>query len=234
MDKIITYEYGDHNSEVLRLLHPGRLTKTADYSEELLEYIKNLRRLDGNSYALVNALSSGEYYGSNKNGDYFPERALKDYHKTFEALGRVYRHHINKDPKKSMGKIVFSHYNPKMRRVELILELDKHKAGDILERLESGRLPSVSMGCKVPFDVCSICNNRAKTRAEYCDHLTKEMGKTYSDGRKVYAVNTMPKFFDLSVVTIPADRTAGFLSKVASDKSSSSDFTHPEMEGEKF
>ena len=39
MDKIITYEYGDHNSEVLRLLHPGHLTKTADYSENLLKYI---------------------------------------------------------------------------------------------------------------------------------------------------------------------------------------------------
>ena len=215
MDKIITYTYGDHDSEVFKLLHPGSLSKTAEYSSSLLEFIKDLMKKDNHTYALVNALSAGEFYGANKNGDYFPQDALRDYHKTFEAMGHVYKHHINKDPQKSMGKVVFSNYNPKMKRVELILELDNSKSGDILEKLESGKLPAVSMGCKVPYDVCSICNNKAKTRAQYCDHLLKEMNQTYSDGRKVFAINTMPKFFDLSVVTIPADRTAGFINKVA-------------------
>ena len=234
MDKIITYEYGDHNSEVLELLHPGHLTKKANYSENLIEFIKKLLKKENQTYALVNALSAGEYYGSNKNGDYFPEDSLKEYHKTFEALGHVYRHHVNKDPQKSMGKVVFSNYNPKMRRVELILELDNLKSKDILERLEAGQLPAVSMGCKVPFDVCSICGNRAKTRAQYCKHLLNDMSTTYSDGRRVYAINTMPKFFDLSVVTIPADRTAGFINKVASDQSSPPvKLERTEMESEK-
>ena len=38
-----------------------------------------------------------------------------------------------------------------------------------------------------------------------------------ADGRKVYAVNTMPKFFDISIVTIPADRTAGFIRQLLTD-----------------
>lgn len=219
MDKIITYTYGDNDSEVLKLVHPGSMTKTADYSEDLIHFIKALKPANEKTYALVNAMGAGEYYGANKNGDYFPDKALAEYHKTFEAMARVYRHHINRDPQKSMGKIVFSHYHPKMKRVELILELDNSKSRDILDKLEGGHLPAVSMGCRVPYDVCSICGNKAKTVAVYCNHLKTSMGKILADGRRVYAINTMPKFFDLSVVTIPADRTASFLSKVACDKS---------------
>jgi len=41
------------------------------------------------------------------------------------------------------------------------------------------------------------------------------MNKTLSNGQKVYAINRMPKFFDISVVTIPADRTAGFIKQIS-------------------
>lgn len=214
MDKRVDYIYGDHNSSVLTLIHPGHLTKTAEISEELQQFVKDLKRKVDVTYALVNALSAGEYYGSNRNGDYFPEQALLAYHKTFEALGGIYKHHINKDSTLSMGKIIFSHYNPVMHRVELILELDNRKASPVISALEKGELPAVSMGCRVPYDVCSICGNRAKTRALYCDHLRNQMNETLSDGRKVYAINTMPKFFDISVVTIPAERTAGFIRRL--------------------
>jgi len=215
INKEILFEYGDNNSEVLQLVHPSNFTKTAEYSQVLVDFIKTLKEKADKIYALVNALSAGEYYGSNRNGDYFPEDALKEYHKTFEALGHVYRHHVNKDPEKSMGKVVFSHYNPEMHRVELIIELDKGKAEDVVTRLDKGDLPAVSMGCRVPWDECSICGNRARTRKEYCDHLINKMNHVLPGGQRVVAINRMPKFFDISVVLIPADRTAGFLSKVA-------------------
>ena len=70
--------------------------------------------------------------------------------------------------------------------------------------------------CRVPYDCCSVCGNKAKTLKQYCDHLKYRMNEVLPSGQKIYAINTMPKFFDLSVVTIPADRTAGFLTKVAS------------------
>lgn len=217
MNKILEYEYGDHDSEVFTLLHSGNLRKAASaYSDILQEFLATLTKRPGKTYALVNAMSAGEHYGSNRNGDFFPIEALKEYHKTFEANGHVYKHHINKDSSKAIGRVTFSHFNPKMNRVELILELDDRKAAPVVDRLSKGELPAVSMGCKVPYDICSICGNRAKTLVQYCTHLKQEMNNVYNDGRRVYAINTMPKFFDLSIVTIPADSTAGFLAKVAS------------------
>ena len=211
IDKQIDFIYGDNNSEVLQLLHPNTLEKNAGLAEDIINFISGLKAKQDKTYALVNALSAGEFYGSNRNGDYFPERSLREYHKTFEVLGHVYKHHINKDPKKSFGKVIYAFYNPKMHRVELILELDNNSASDIIAKLNEGELPKVSMGCRVPYDVCSVCGNKAKNRAQYCEHLLTKMNKILPDGRKVYALNLQPKFFDLSIVTIPADRTAGVL-----------------------
>lgn len=216
------YIYGDNDSEVFSVLSsPSQikgLMKTASYSGEVQDFISDLKEKPGKTYALVNALSAGEYYGSNRNGDYFPERSLEQYHKTFEAMGHVYTHHVNKDPRKAMGSVKFAHYNPKMKRVELILELENEKAASVIQRLEKGDLPAVSMGCRVPFDICSICHNEAAKTADYCDHLKHHMNEVLPGGQKIYAINTRPKFFDLSIITIPADRTAGFLRKLGSSR----------------
>ena len=149
LQKDLYYEYGDIDSEVLSLLSDN-LVKTAGYSDDVSEYVDNLKVNKGKTYALVNALSAGEFYGSNRNGDYFPEKALKEYHKTFEALGHVYKHHVNKDPRKSMGRVKFASYNNKMHRVELVLELDNVKSAAVITNLRDGKLPAVSMGCRVP------------------------------------------------------------------------------------
>jgi len=70
--------------------------------------------------------------------------------------------------------------------------------------------------CKVPFDICSICGNKAPTRKQYCHHARYLLGKIDPDtGKKVYVINTMPKFFDISLVLIGADRIAKTLKKVA-------------------
>ena len=34
-------------------------------------------------YVRINILGAGEYWGSNLKGDFFPEKMLKEYHKTF-------------------------------------------------------------------------------------------------------------------------------------------------------
>lgn len=70
--------------------------------------------------------------------------------------------------------------------------------------------------CKVPFDVCSICGNKAPTRKQYCHHARYLLGKIDPEtGKKVYVINTKPKFFDISLVLIGADRIAKTLKKVA-------------------
>lgn len=129
-------------------------------------------------------------------------------------------HNCNKDPSASFGDVALSVYNPKYRRVELIVVLDVKKAPDIAQRIEAGETVDWSMGCKVPYDICNLCGNKAPTRKEYCEHLKYYIGRIYPPlGRVAYAINTMPKFFDISYVFIGADRIAKSHLKVASKAS---------------
>lgn len=85
------------------------------------------------------------------------------------------------------------------------------------------------MSCRVPFDVCSCCENQAKSAAVYCDHLKRHMLQYIPEFKKyAFAQNPKPRFFDYSTVERPADRIAhalqwhtGELSKAASNGASS-------------
>jgi len=182
-------------------------------------------------YLHVIALGAGEYYGANSNGDYFPEKELigacekfngklRCYgFQTFESNAKVYRLHQNKDPRKAIGDVIRAIYNQKMHRVELIIAVDKEKAPDIVERIESGEKLPVSMGCRVKYDKCSICDNVAyKSRMEYCKHGKTMLKRILPDGRRVVRINYGPVFHDISFVRIPADKTAYVLAKVASEE----------------
>ena len=203
--------------------------------DEIRKFISKLSKEDRhkNAYVLVNALGAGEFFGSNINADYFPWDSLShegdDYgYKTF-LRAHAFQHHVNKDPEKAFGVPVLSVLNPPMKRVELIIKLDrdaakKQAADGIITRIDKGEFPDVSMGCRVPYDVCSICGNRSKTRADYCQHMMPptEMRHIYGpnkileDGRKIYVINTHPRFFDISFVFIGADKTAKVMAKLAS------------------
>ncbi len=204
--------------------------------DQLRKFISKLTKEDRkkHSYVLVNALGAGEFFGSNINADFFPWNALthegNDYgYKTFETFAHAYQHHKNKDPTRAFGVPVLSLLNPRMKRVELVIRLDRAKAKEeqadgIITRIDAGEFPDVSMGCKVPYDICSICNQKSKTRFDYCQHMQPpaELRSVYGpnkilpDGRKIYVINTMPKFFDISFVFIGADKTAKVMAKVAS------------------
>lgn len=177
-------------------------------------------------FVLVLALGAGEYYGPNRNGDYFSKEDLFERHPTFVSDGKHYKHHVNKDPKKCYGDVMESYYNPQMHRVELIVRLNKEDLTnkDMIDKIEAGEPVPVSMAARVPYDVCSICGNKAKTLAEYCTHLNNEMLSVKSDGRQVFALNPNPTFFDISEVVIGADPTAHTLKKVACLK-----YTTPEI-----
>ena len=210
----------------VQLITP-RMLENVKLASEAGEYVKNVQPVPGKTIVLVLAMSAGEYYGPNRNGDAFSERAvpgavaenetLPNHYKSFESYAHVYRHHINKDPAKSMGRVQKAFYNWEMHRVELILELDNVQAQDIVSRIEAGEYPAVSMGCSIKYDVCSICGNKAPTRAQYCDHAKYEMNRNYPDGRKAFVWNPAPKLFDISFVTRPADRIGFMMKKVAHD-----------------
>lgn len=224
MDKLLTYPGKTANGIHTFVLEEekGYLTKTAnEYHPVIAAYVNEAKKIPGVMQILLTALGATEFWGPNVNGDGFREVMLAhpgpDYgFETFKHHAHVFKHHVNKDPLTSYGKVLLAVYNPVYHRVELIIGVDEAKAPDIINRMESGDYPVWSMGCKIPYDVCSICGNKAPTRKQYCEHLRYMLNQIDPEtGRLVYADNIHPKFFDISYVLVPADKTAMTLKKVA-------------------
>lgn len=173
----------------------------------------------------VIALGAGEYWGANRNGDYFPQSALENYHHTFVDFGNFHKNHKNKPGDPKYGTVEKSWYNPNMHRVELVVAVDLLKYPEFKDKLESGQDIAVSMAANLPYDICSICGHkRTKPGKEFtCEHINNELTKVYPDGRQVSALNLIPKFFDISDVWKPADRTAYVLRKVARSQGGATD-----------
>lgn len=192
------------------------------------------------------AIGATEDYGANRNGDGFKRACCERYHPTFTKFAKFYRDHRNKDPKRCYGHVKFSAWNEPMKRIELLVVLNGSEdaarrnggllADRELEKLASGKEIPVSMACRVPFDVCSWCGNKSRTRDDYCTSIEKggkcEAGglkdhlgalvEMVKDGQHVihqlHADNPDPTFFDISHVFRPADRIAyvsGMLEKAA-------------------
>ncbi len=217
LDSSSFFKSDEPTISVLDLSNAGGLVKQASDSR-IQDYVSKIVPDEGKIFVHMLAMGAGEYYGSNRNGDWFPENNLIDCHETFStAPAHIFRNHVNKNPAIAIGQVVFSIYNSRMHRVEVVAWIDKEKGADIVERLERGDFPATSMACRTAYDVCSICGNKAHTRQEYCEHLDRDIGKMYPDGRKVMAINSAPlKFFDMSIVVRPADVTSSVLQKVAS------------------
>lgn len=206
------------------------MEKVAGIHPEVLKFKQMLEPEPNKTYVHILALGAGDFYGANLNNDYFPWAGLSHDHtttphkfphgyKTF-LNAHSFAHHVNKDPAKSYGDVILSTLNHKMKRVELVVAIDherceKNGGSSTLQKIHDGEYPSTSMGCRVPYDTCSICGNHARTRAEYCDHMKLMPGKILDDGRKVFVYNDYPRFFDISFVFIGADRTSFVLEKIA-------------------
>jgi hypothetical protein len=172
--------------QVIPLFGPadGVFEKTAapQLLPEVVGYIASLRPRPDAQYVLINAMGAGEYYGSNVNGDYFSEASLihapddwshnplldriksKDWSYGYPTFyyAKPFLHHRNKPTHPHFGEIELAAWNPRMKRVELISRVDKKLCDEnggtgIWDKLRNGEYPDVSMGCKVPFDTCSIC-----------------------------------------------------------------------------
>ncbi len=149
---------------------------------DILRYIEGLRPDRNSQYVLLNAMAAGEYFGSNINGDYFTEECLihrPDNWTADPAIDRAlarswpygfptfynarpFAHHRNKDAGRAFGEVELSSWHPDMKRVELVVRVDRDKCERFggmgaWDKLKAGVFPDVSMGCKVPFDTCSIC-----------------------------------------------------------------------------
>ena len=189
-------------------------------SAESVKYFNDLSPKKDHLYFLVVAMTAGEWWSSNRNGDYFKESDLKKYYTIFEDSG-VFWNHDNKDATKSIGNVLKSFYSDTMHRIEIVIEVPKDKGRYLAGYIKEGKPISVSMGLNTPSESCSICGHVTKGSYENrCEHLKFMMNTTLHDGRKVYAISGTPlKLFDISFVFRPADKTAfAMLTKTASKK----------------
>lgn len=194
----------------------------------------DFERKPGKAY--LHLITTGDYgtYGLNNNGDGWPEApmtlkhasankecrtagGLKEHHNSFTKNAHVYEEHYNGTKGgPELGNVVAECYNPVMHRGELIVEVDQKDWHDDLEKLASGDHIFWSIGAAVPYDICSVCLNKAATSNQYCDHIRyNKLGLT-KEGRQIGMINDQPNFHDISKVAVPADRIAFTLRKVAS------------------
>ena len=158
-------------------------------------------------------MGDNEAFGPNKNADAFRASALEKRAGTFVTDGCFFREHKNRNQEKEdIGQIKAAAYHPDMHRVELILWGHRKKASEEYEMAKAGEPLSFSMSCRVPYDECNACGNKAKSPKEYCTHM-KEARLQYIPEFKKYAFvhNDHPTFFDMSRVRKPADRIAHYL-----------------------
>lgn len=151
MDKI---HYQTDQEDLLRLCDGQMFTLYDDNIKSAASdtFTKDMLREyapDKNHFMLhVVAMGDQETYGPNKNGDGFPKEALEKYHPTFISDGCFFREHRNRcQQTQGIGSIKASAYNPKMRRVELIVHGDKEKAAKEYEMAKAGKALSFSMSC---------------------------------------------------------------------------------------
>ncbi len=138
-----------------------------------------------------------------------------------------FQHHQNKIPGAARGFILGAFWDDRMKRVILVSELIRdlcvqHGGLDVYHRIENNDFVDTSMGSKVPFDRCSICNHYAKTPAEYCEHVRSGAAPPYGmrallpDGRRCGVYNDYPRFFDDSFVYVGAERSAKVMTNMTS------------------
>ena len=185
------------------------------------------------------ALGATEGSGANRNGDGFRESTCEARHHTFVTDAHYHRDHRNGPSDLRYGRVIKSAYHANMRRVELLVGLYETAAaarrldGDLglvadaeLHKLASDDPVAVSMACRLPFDVCSRCGNKAPSRRDYCDDrptksasgrtipacsgfgCARGLTKVAQNGDIQYVENPDCTFFDISTVGKNADRIA--------------------------
>lgn len=203
-NKITSFNVGFDDIEVL----DNSIIKSAG-----LEKTAGMKLPDGFAYdpdylyLKVKAVSAGEYWGDNKNNDYFPEEELKKYYKTFLSA-HTFKNHENKKIENAIGDVLTAEWNDKMKSVYLLIRIDRRIAPSIVRGYEKGFMTDVSMGCRVSYVVCSYCGKKATSRFDYCDHLKTMKGRIMDNGKKVCEINMGPKFHDISTVLNGAERSA--------------------------
>jgi hypothetical protein len=211
---------------------------------EIVKFAEEIEPDERCCYAHVIAMSDGNHYGTNMNGDWFDadeltgeqskEEAAKNKgdmkgvqvprFKTFEQA-KFFKHHDNGAWSPFFGDVPLAVWNETMKRVELIVRIFrkvmKEIPGSCVDphlsmQIDNGGVLAFSMGCTIHHEKCMLCGNENEFVSQRCDCLRNRMNEILPDGRLIGAKNFGMRFFDFSKVTIPADPIALSVGKVAS------------------
>ena len=236
LDKHILPENFDFGMPSVEMIDCGKkgldkqaMVKRASAFEDV---ISELQPKPNRTYLHVITTGAQEVYGSNRNGDDFPETyqhvvfpypenekkasydtdgGLKKYHdKTYMNKAAVYQEHHTKDTGPS-GEIIAAKYNDDMHRGELIIAVDTDKWHDRLEKKANGQDIFLSMGCTVAHDTCFPKGTLIHTAFGYKPIETIIVGdEVYADDGELHSVvATMDRLTTehtrLSIAGIPLD-----------------------------
>lgn len=221
MLKVSTFSAETENGpSVIPLFGPAdsvfEKTASATLLPDVRGYIDGLRPRKDAQYVLVNAMGASEFFGSNINGDAFPEASLihrpdnwsgnplldkirsKDWPYGFPTFyyAHPYAHHRNKDATRAFGEVELACWHPEMKRVELVTRVDRDKCYEfggvqVWDKLQAGMYPDVSMGTKVPYDTCCICldwDAYRKAQATFDPKKDKHPGDAVLRWHKVHPI----------------------------------------------
>ena len=178
-------------------------------------------------------------WGCNGNGDAFEIAEMRKHGSTWDDAACYYNHN-NTDPERAFGYVYAWRLDETHGYIEGIVAVERGldyshaltaerkpfpTSDDIIQKIESGKIKDVSMGCMVEESICSICQNIARNEFEYCEHIPMKLGTV--GGQLVYELNRGCNWFEITI--IPEDgQGAGQNEKIApitlaaSDKSKNS------------
>ena len=114
----------------------------------------------------------------NQNGDAWERKLLMATYKTFVGAEN-YVEHVQ-IPELSKGKIIDAVARDLGDTVYIdILVATDRKHKDLVARIESGELNTLSMGCTISYSICTKCGNLAVDEPQLCHHVKYEKGNKF-------------------------------------------------------
>lgn len=114
-------------------------------------------------------LHAPEGFGQNVELDRVHGRAAPYGYPTYYGA-TVFAHHKNENAAElGFGDVIYVAAHPTMKRIELVKrvfnpEAEKRGHGAILDKIRRGERTDVSMGCRIPYDTCSVCSDWDRIR----------------------------------------------------------------------
>ena len=188
MEKRIYFEMDGDRSFIQKDPSFTKLVKTArlqDVSGEIKEFLRENKPKEGYGFLLIAAMGD-DNWGDNRNKDLFPEEGLSNDgeewgYKTYMNGGKWFRKHRNKETDESYGDVVFSYFNTKMHRVEVITEYNISKDDWTASSLENDEDIQTSMGTTINYDICSACHPDWRKFYKVPESEMKVLADTKSD-----------------------------------------------------